>query len=171
MNKDEFQELFRVVQPQLMRFAQARLDLAAAEDAVSATLMTMWIKSAELRTVGDGVEREVRALAFKVLSGEIRNEYRARKRRAALGWRIGIMDPRPESEPDVDQDTIERQTIAYWLSHLSEADRTLVLLINADFTIDEIAGILDCSVAAVAKRRTRVRRRLNELLQTVRAAT
>lgn len=97
VDDDQFGRLFRVLQPQLMRHAEAQLDWAAAQDVVSATLTTMWMKSTELRIAGDGIEREVRALAFTVLRGEIRNEYRARKRRADLTRRTALMDPRPEA--------------------------------------------------------------------------
>lgn len=129
------------------------------------------MKSTELRIAGDGIEREVRALAFTVLRGEIRNEYRARKRRADLTRRTALMDPRPELAPDRHDAVVDRRSVAYWLSHLSRADQEVILLINADFAIEEIAGMLNCSVTAVAKRRTRARRRLKEVLESVRTAT
>src|SRR4051794_19964430 len=155
--------MFWVLQPQLMRYAMTQLDVHAAEDAVSAALLVLWRKP--LKAPADGGEdRQLRALAYKVLNGVIKNEYRSRRRRQALADRIGALEGAAKEEPGASDQIVGQDAVAHWLSRLSSDDQQIVQLFNAGFGTEEIAEILDCSVAAAAKRRTRARVRLRGIV-------
>lgn len=167
MEEREFEKLFWVIQPQLMRYARTRLDFAAAEDAVSNTLMTLLAKTLEFPS-NEAEERALRILAFQVLNGHIRNEYRSRQRRQALVERVGTLSPRPESVDsagvDIAAEVVEQSAIDHWLGQLSAEDQQVILLFNAGLQAAEIAEVLGCSVAAAAKRRARARNRLRAIV-------
>jgi RNA polymerase sigma factor (sigma-70 family) len=160
----EFEKVFWVLQPQLLRHARYQLDPTGAEDVVAETLTTLWVKSLPYPTSVDE-ERGLRALAYQVLGGHIRNEYRSRRRRRALADRV-VAQPvdgiaRGVSTADVDDEA----AIQHWLHQLSVDDREVILLFNAGFDLAESAQILGCSFAAAAKRRTRARDRLRTVVE------
>lgn len=164
MEAREFEKVFWVLHPQLLRHARYQLDPAGAEDAVAETLTTLWVKSLPL-PASDEEERGLRALAYQVLGGHIRNEYRSRRRRRALAERV-IAQPmesfaKGASAADID----EEAAIHHWLQQLSSDDREVILLFNAGFDLAESARILGCSFAAAAKRRTRARDRLRAIVE------
>lgn len=163
MEAHEFEKVFWVLQPQLLRYARFQLDPAGAEDVVAETLTTLWVKSLPLPATEDE-ERGLRALAYQVLGGHIRNEYRSRRRRRALSDRVIAQPVTPAggvSQNDVDDDA----AVHHWLHQLSVDDREIILLFNAGFDTAESARILGCSTAAAAKRRTRARDRLRAIVE------
>lgn len=163
MDDPEFEKVFWMIQPQLMRYALTQLDTAGAEDAVSGTFLTLWRK--QLRFPSSEVEeRQLWALAYEVLNGYVRNEYRARRRRFALTGRISRLDSQSELVPDVGAAIAHQGEVEYWIGQLSVDDQRVVLLFNAGFDTDELAQILGCTPAAAAKRRTRARNRLREIV-------
>lgn len=163
MDEREFEKVFWVIQPQLMRYALTQLDAHAAEDAVSSTLLTLWRK--QLSVPADDVEdQQLRSLAYKVLNGVIKNEYRSRRRRQALADRVGAFERHPKEGADASDQIVGQNAVTHWLSQLSLDDQQIVLLFNAGFGTEEIAQILGCSIAAAAKRRTRARVRLRAIV-------
>jgi RNA polymerase sigma factor (sigma-70 family) len=166
----EFERVFWVLQPQLLRYACAQLDRATAEDVVSSTLMTLHRKSlASPRDEGE--ERAVRALAYKILVGHITNEYRSRRRRHALTVRLFGPDKGIGHVPSPESMVVGQSTLDAWLDRLSADDRRVVLLFNAGFDVREMAEILGCSESAAAKRRTRARERLRSMIDVERELT
>lgn len=170
MDDREFEKVFWVIQPQLMRYALTQLDPSAAEDAVSSTFETLLNKELAF-PASEGEERRLRALAYEVLGGHIRNEYRSRKRRRALVDRIGLLGARGESYRDIADGIAEQGTIDYWLGQLSVEDQRVILLFNAGLDAVEIAQVLDCTAAAAAKRRSRARDRLRRIVNLERGTT
>lgn len=164
MDAREFEKVFWVLQPQLLRHARHQLDPAGAEDVVAETLTTLWVKSLPLPT-SDDEERGLRALAYQVLGGHIRNEYRSRRRRRALAERV-VAQPVDGIARDVSPDDVDDDgAIRHWLGQLSVDDREVILLFNAGFDLAESARILGCSFSAAAKRRTRARERLRAIVE------
>ncbi|WP_460829234.1 RNA polymerase sigma factor [Nocardioides hungaricus] len=170
MDDREFEKVFWVIQPQLMRYAQTRLDVAAAEDAVSGTFVSLLRKKLPYPT-SEGEERQLRALAYEVLAGHVRNEYRSRQRRHALLDRIGRLGHGRESTHDTTLEIVGRDTVDHWLGQLSVEDRQVILLYNAGLDIAETARVLGCTPAAAAKRRTRARNRLRIIVDKERGTT
>lgn len=164
MEAYEFEKVFWVLQPQLLTYARYQLDPAGADDVVAETLTTLWVKSLPY-PVTDEEDRGLRALAYQVLGGHIRNEYRSRRRRRALSERA-MAQPSDAGAGGVSQTDVEDEAaIDHWLQQLSVDDREVILLFNAGFEIAEMARILGCSAAAAAKRRTRARDRLRAIVE------
>lgn len=164
MDEREFEKVFWELQPQLVRHARHHLDADAAEDAAAETLLTLWRK--QLDFPADAVAaRQLRALAFQVLLGVVRNEHRSRRRRrdlrGAIHAQVVVIG---EQSLDVAVSSASRSAIDHWLGQLPPAERDVMLLVNAGFTVGEVAQVLGCTDAAVAKRRTRAKKRLRELL-------
>ncbi|WP_300680034.1 sigma-70 family RNA polymerase sigma factor [Nocardioides sp.] len=164
MNEHEFEKVFWVVQPQLVRFALTQLDRAGAEDAVSNTLLALWRK--DLDYPEDAVaERQLQSLAFQVLSGHVSNEYRSRRRRRALLDRLATLrEGELVAAGDIAGDAAAQAESNQWLGRLSPADRQVITLFNEGFDIEETARILGCSASAASKRRTRARDRLRAIV-------
>lgn len=152
-----------MIQPRLMKYATAQFDAATAEDIVSESLLVLYRKQPPLpRTEGE--ERALRALAFEILYGLIRNEHRAKRRRMALVERLIAHRELPGAAPSHEMAISERSHAAQVLGRLSPDDRDVLLLFNAGFDASEMAQILGCSTEAAAKRRHRARARLREIL-------
>ena len=164
LDDPEFEKVFWVLQPQLMRYALAQLDPHGAEDAVSETLLSLLRKSLP-NPETDGERRGLRTLAFQVLSGHISNEYRSRRRRQGLSARLAARGEVPGECPGPEQKVSEQSNVDYWLSRLSVPHRQIVLLFNAGFGHDEVASILGCTSAAAAKRRHRALERLRTIVK------
>ena len=164
MEAREFEKVFWVLHPQLLRHARYQLDPAGAEDVVAETLTTLWTKSLPY-PASDDEERGLRALAYQVLSGHIRNEYRSRRRRRALSDRVTAYAGEDLSRDISPVDVDEEAAVHHWLRQLSVDDREVILLFNAGFDLAESAQILGCSPAAAAKRRSRARDRLRAIVE------
>lgn len=164
MEQREFEKVFWALHPQLLRHARYQLDPAGAEDVVAETLTTLWVKSLPVPT-SEEEERGLRALAYQVLGGHIRNEYRSRRRRRALSERV-IAQPSDSVARGMSADDVDDEAAIHsWLQQLSDDDREVILLFNAGFDLTESARILGCSFAAAAKRRTRARERLRAIVE------
>ena len=163
MEAVDFEKVFWTLQPPLLRYASLHLDAGGADDVVSETFVTLWGKDLPLPSTAVE-ERQLRALAYQVLTGHIRNEHRSRRRRAATSDRL-VQRPVETSAPDHAREHAEHDAVAHWLGRLSSEDRTAVLLFNAGFDLEETATILGCSYAAAAKRRTRAKARLRAVVE------
>ena len=164
MDDLEFEKVFWVLQPQLVRFAAAQLDWASADDVVSSTLLSLVQKSLSYPKDEAG-ERQLRTFAFRVLVGHIQNEQRSARRRRALSTRL-IARQRPDDVvPPLDGDVMEQSRVDGWIAQLPADDQPVILLFNAGFDIRETAEILGCSREAAAKRRARARDRLRSIIE------
>ena len=170
MDDREFEKVFWVIQPQLMRYALTQLDPSGAEDAVADTMVSLLRKRLDYPT-NESEERRLRALAYEVLNGHVRNEYRSRTRRQALMDRISRLAARPEATGEAGSELEAQSAVEYWTGQLSAEDQQVVMLFNAGFDAKETASILGCSPAAAAKRRTRARNRLREIVERERGTT
>ncbi|WP_183407934.1 sigma-70 family RNA polymerase sigma factor [Nocardioides marmoriginsengisoli] len=152
-----------MLQPPLLRFARNQLDPAGAEDVVAETLTTLWGKDLAFPESPEE-ERGLHALAYQVLTGHIRNEYRSRRRRKALAERLVAQPVKVAATGRSATDVDDEARVTYLLQQLSVDDREVILLFNAGFDLGDTARILGCSTAAAAKRRTRARGRLREIV-------
>ena len=164
MDDLEFEKVFWVLQPQLLRFAAAQLDWASAEDAVSSTLLSL-VRKPLTYPKNEAEERQLRTFAFKVLIGHIQNEQRSARRRRALSTKLVTWQRPDEMVPSIDGDVLERSRVDGWIAHLPADDQPVILLFNAGFDIRETAEILGCSREAAAKRRARARDRLRNIIE------
>jgi len=162
MEPEDFEKLYDVLCPRLLCCARSQLDDATADDVVAATFETLWKKG--LAFPGDQREwRRIVSLAHQVLKGHIGNEYRSRQRRASL-WRR-LASHHPGDEPCVEAaDLPGGDSVTRWLSRLGENDRHVIALFHAGYSVEEMAQILRCSVAAATRRRDRARQRLRKIV-------
>lgn len=152
-----------MLHPGLLRYAETHLDAMTAEDMVSETLLTIFRK--DLPAPGTDAEmRRLRALGYRILAGLISNEYRSRRRRASLTDKLIQHGEFPTTVQSHENDIALRTDVAAALSALTDADREVVLLVQAGLTVEEMATILGCSAQAARKRRTRARARLRQVL-------
>lgn len=164
MDNADFEKVFWVIQPKLMRYASAHLDPASAEDVVSATFVTLLQKELEPPQTASE-EHGQRALAFKILNGLIANEYRSRGRRAALREKL-VSDKGISHESAVtDLNKNSHDQLSYWLDKLSKKDKQIILLFNAGFDIEETADVFGISYSSAAKRRSRAKERLRKIIE------
>jgi RNA polymerase sigma factor (sigma-70 family) len=164
VDEREFEKVYWELHPQLLRHAKHYLDPTGAEDIASVTMWKVWDEGLAYPASVEE-QRELRAFAFRVLTNNIRNEYRARKRRKNLRNALAAQEAiRPQYQDDTAA-TDSRLTIDRWLSLLSESDRDVILLFNAGFTAEKIANILGCSPSAAAKRCSRARTRLRSIVE------
>lgn len=159
-----FDEVYWLLQPQLMRYAIGLLDPVSAEDMVSMTFLTLFRKGVLAKPSSTAGHHGLRRLAYKVLDGFIKNEYRRRKRRDALNERLIAMGEYPDAHPGPDWTVDQRVDLEQLLALLSPEHRQAILLFNAGFSVADCAEIQGCSVTAAAKRRSRARQVLRGIV-------
>lgn len=169
MDENEFEKVFWALHPQLLHFASYQLSNYGAEDVVAETMTTLWTKNLP-HPADEVAERQLRAFAFTVLTGHIRNELRSRRRRSALWLRSASVEPAARHGRDETEAIDDIDAIRTWLDRLPPSDREVVLLFNAGFDVDEMAAILGCTASAAAKRRTRAKARLRSIVEQERGA-
>lgn len=160
----EFEEWTRRVQPRLMRFAETQLEFVAAQDAVSDTLLTVWVKDLTYPATQDE-ERALRAFAYKILVGLINNERRRQERSESLVARLGRMRVMPDVVPDSQEDVAARSAHEWIIGKLSPDDGQVLALFVAGFGVAETAEILECSASTVYKRRSRAMARVQTIVE------
>lgn len=162
----EFDEVYWLLQPQLMRYAMGSLDPGSAEDMVSATLLTLFRKGVLAKPDNPAAHHGLRRLAYKVLDGCIKNEYRRRKRRDALNERLIALGEYADADAGPEWTVDQRVDLEQLLALLSPEHRQAILLFNAGFSVADCAEIQACSVAAAAKRRSRARQALRAAISS-----
>ena len=164
MEEAEFEAFFRAEFPRLVRYAQRRVPPAQAEDMAVAAMQTMWTKnlpSPEKETD----RRGLRALAYRVLDGHLRNAVRADAayqkavRSAALQQGTQLM-------PDIAEDHVA-QVWPEWARSLSPTDLEVLGFVVDGYRVSEIAVILECTPAAVTMRLQRAYTKLRQLWREV----
>lgn len=163
MDAGGFEEFFRAMHPQLVRYAKRRLDSESALDAAALTMKTIWTK--DLEAPADEIaNRRLQSLAYRILEGHIRNTLRSQDRLSRLT--SAVADTRrtePVHVADI-ADLIVQPDDVEWMSRLSLTDREVLALIADGYVVAEIAVILDCSPAAVSMRLQRAKRNLKAIL-------
>lgn len=164
MGEDDFKKVYWALRPKLLRYARAYLDATGAEEVVADALTDVWRRDMNFPATDTAV-RELEVFAYGKLRGHISNEYRSRRRRTALVEQLALHQLGERHQLVEDADASSRLATDHWLSQLEPGDRATLLLYNAGFTIREMAGIFDCSLAAAGKRVTRARGRLRAIVE------
>ncbi|WP_277212698.1 RNA polymerase sigma factor [Isoptericola croceus] len=153
-----FDEVFRALYPEVLRFVQRRADSDVAEDLASEVFTIAWDRWSR-------VPREVRPWLFGVARNVLAEDRRVQGRRYRLELRIGA-----EREPVGDEYALSTTALDLRLAwaRLSDADRETLALVAWDgLTGREAAKVLGCTRAAFSVRLSRARRRLQRLLGEV----
>ena len=172
LDEAEFEALFNLMRPRLLRVALRQVDADAANDAAISALHTIWTKNVRSPSSA-GEQAQLQALAFKILDGNIRNAQRARMRRSRLVEAV-VRSERVKGaeEPDtavLAERNSEEEELAQVLDRLGSREREVVRLVVDGFKVAEIAPMLGCSSGAVSMRLTRARKQLKKLLDGRRA--
>jgi RNA polymerase sigma-70 factor (ECF subfamily) len=149
---ERLEALYRGHADALLLYAQARLPLADAEDAVAEAF------AVASRRIADIPDRALPWL-LGVLRHVIGNTYQARTSRARL---LGRLVPQwAPAFPDHAEAVAEAELAARALSRLRPGDREVIqLLMAGDLTPAEMGELLGCTPGAAAVRVHRARRRL-----------
>lgn len=164
VERDEFEKVYWALHPKLLAYARGQLDEASAYDVTASAFETLWKKNLTFPTDDSDGWRRLTSLAFEVLKGHVRNEYRSRRRRIALWRRAVLLGSSEEATEDSSIQIDDAAAAREWLSQLSQDDRHVIALFNAGYSTDEMADILRCSPAAAARRRDRAKDRLRAIV-------
>lgn len=170
MDVAEFEDFFCAVYPRLTRYARRSVDPSTAEELAAAALQTLWEKN--LPAPMDEVEhRKLRSLAYRIVEGKLRNEWRAADkrerdrqyvRRKRIAW--AVSDGRAHEDDEHGGLHGEPEDgLPAWAESLSSTDREVLALVVDDFGTADIAEILGCSRAAVTMRLRRAKKRARAL--------
>jgi RNA polymerase sigma-70 factor (ECF subfamily) len=154
--------LFRNHADALLLYAQARLPLSDAEDAVAEAFAVASRRIAE-------VPEPALPWLVTVTRHVIGNTYRARDRRGAL---LAHLVPQwAPAFPDHADGVVEAELAARALSRLRPGDRDIITILMAgDFTPAQLAPILGCTPTAAGVRVHRARNRLRQAFAAEEAA-
>lgn len=161
MDAGDFEEFFRATYPMLTRYARRVVDPSTAEELAASTLQKVWEQNVPA-PASDVERRKLRSLAYRILEGKIRNEWRAagrRRRNELAAVDLGIAWAESENWPP--EGTCEGWPA--WAAALSATDREVLALAVDGFKTGEIADILGCTPAAVTMRLQRAKRRARGL--------
>jgi RNA polymerase sigma-70 factor (ECF subfamily) len=168
LDVEDFEQFFELMRPRLLRAATRSLDVETANEVAITTLHTLWTKNlANPSTVIE--QRQLQALAYRVLDGYVRNAWRAQQRRSRLARAVaGQEHVAPRTVPDVADAVAERyagESFARLMARLSPPEREVATLVMEGFKVGEIAELLGRSPGAISMRLNRARRRLEQELE------
>lgn len=168
MSEDEFEAFFRLMRPRLLRVAMRSLDVESANEVAISALHTIWTKAVPAAT-NQREQRQLQALAYRILDGHIRNAVRARARRARLLEAVAQdhlvgNNVQPDVADTVDHEAAESE-VAGLLAGLGESEREVVALVIDGFKVNEIAMMLGRSPGAISMRLGRARKNLRKALE------
>jgi RNA polymerase sigma factor (sigma-70 family) len=164
MDVQEFEKFYWATYPELLGYARSQTGYANADDVVSNTFLTLWLKDLDYPT-SDLEHRKLRALAYAVVHGHVQNDKRSQARQRSLTEKFGAH--LRTTTPASSSDDLESE-IANSLEQLTEKDREIVLLFHAGFSTREIAEILHISPHSAQKRQSRAKSRLRAILENER---
>jgi RNA polymerase sigma-70 factor, ECF subfamily len=149
----DFHDLYASYAPEVYRFAYWLAgDAAEAEDITSETFIRAWTHFGSIRT------ETLKAYLLQIA----RNVYleRMRKQRLQISLTDVYLDPHPGPE-ELAEEHAELARIQKMLQALPEIDRTaFILRVQQELPYDEIARVLQVSVAAVKVKVHRARKKL-----------
>jgi RNA polymerase sigma-70 factor (ECF subfamily) len=154
--RDRFEALYRRHAVEILRYAAARLDPAAAQELAADCFLIAWRRLSEIPADHE------RAWLFAVAARVVANERRSAARRGRLLDRIDERTP-GSSRWVVDhaESTVGEQAVRSLLARLSEPDREALQLVEWNgLSAGEAARVVGCSVPAFRVRLHRARRRL-----------
>lgn len=159
MEVPEFEAFFRKMFPRLVRYGQRSFSAAQAEDLAIAALEVMWRKDLPAPTAEQDENRH-ESLAFHVMRGLMQNATRAEgSSRRMLG---SLARQRFRNAEDVAESVLVDRW-PRWAEDLPSSDRELLGMVADGYKVNEIAGILGRTPAAVSMRLRRARDRAREL--------
>ncbi|TQS43062.1 RNA polymerase sigma factor [Cryptosporangium phraense] len=137
---------------------------ALADDATAATFFAAWRQRSAVTLVHDS------ALPWllTVATNTVRNEYRSRRRRAALLERLPVPRPAPDHADDVAQRLDDERRMAEVLAATEELPRAereaLALCVWSGVSYADAAQVLGIAEASVRSRVSRAKSRLSRLV-------
>lgn len=162
----EFEALYHRHYRFVLGYCGRRVPSSDVQDAVAETFLVAWRRLDEIPS-GEAQRPWLYGVAYRVIG----NKRRSHSRRQRLAERVAGIRPAPVESPDVqvvrriaDRDVLEA------VGKLKDLDREVILLaLWEELTGPEIAEVLNISEAAVRKRTSRARKRLQGLLSAPRA--
>lgn len=151
-----FRSLYGALYPDLLRFAQRRVDADQAEDVVAEAFLVLWRRLADLPRR----EEDARAWAFGITRNVLLNSRRSELRRHALGVRLA--EPTAVHDGDADADgVVSAVDLAVAWRRLSETHQEAIALTAfEELSAPHAAAVLGISPVAFRLRLSRARRAL-----------
>lgn len=161
--RENFEAIFRILHPRLLRYAARIVDHDEAGDIAVDALARLWEKGSDIGR--DPRDPQLHALAFRIASGLIRNAERARYRRFRLANRLRIFGGSdPGRGYELDDQVLGSWQAALAYRSLSVKERELVLMLPDGFEIAEIAAAQGSNPGAMRQRVRRLRAKLNAVV-------
>lgn len=152
-----FVRLYEEYYAHVYSYCLRRTSRANAEDAAAEVFTIAWRKQSDIPQ-GEGALSWLYGVAYRVMS----HHWRSSRRFRNLVGRIGSL--RQETEPDPGEQVVRRvedRRVLEAASRLGRADQEILRLAGwEELPHDEIADVLRISVAAVAQRFSRAKKRL-----------
>ncbi|MFT4286904.1 sigma-70 family RNA polymerase sigma factor [Nocardioides sp.] len=155
MTREEFEEFFLLVYPQLVRYVRTAHDPSAAEDLASKTLEDLWEMDEPAPTDEQSFYR-LRKFTFAILHRHVGHHLRdesARRRRENV---FSTEQALQGEVPDIAEEIVDAEW-PEWASDLREEERYLLELHAHKWKPAEIAPILGIKPTAVSARLQRVK--------------
>lgn len=158
---DEYRELFRVLAPQIRRWARGAVGEDLADDVVIETFAVAWRRWAAVPE--DPSHR--RAWLFVVARHKAAHLL-ARERDAMIPALQLVRQDARGIEPDLADRVVASHLARDVLQSLSPEDREVLILVGVEgLSPADAAAVLGCSVSAMTTRLSRARRRLEIAMQ------
>lgn len=155
--EERFRRLFADSYPDLVRFAERRVDPSEAEDVASTVFLTAWRRFADMPA-------DARPWLFGIARNVIANQNRGGTRRRFLDVRITELVEVVGSTTSAESDA--RLDLSRAWKTLPPRDRETLALVAFDgLTSDQAASVVGCLRSTFAMRLARARHRLHVALR------
>ena len=161
-NDADFDAIYQRHFRHVLAYCGRRLPSSEAPDAASDTFLVAWRRFAEMPR-GEAERPWLYGVAYRVVS----NHRRSAGRRVRLTERLKMVDRRTAEDASVQvvRGEADREVLEA-LARLDETDREVIMLsLWEELSSPEVAEALGISEAAVRKRKSRARRRLQKQLE------
>lgn len=158
----EFEALYHRHYRYVLGYCGRRVPPSDVQDAVADTFLVAWRRFDEI-PAGEAQRPWLYGVAYRVIG----NKRRSDSRRRRLSERVAGLRAASVESPDVQVvRRVADRGVLEAVGKLSDLDREVILLaLWEELTSPEIAGVLNISEAAVRKRTSRARKRLQALLK------